>query len=145
MKKPVKPYKVLLDNNIYVAAIHNPARETASLKLIIEIIQNRNVKLVGNQYLIEEMSRYSEVFPSPTALMLLRALVAKIQVVNVEARYIKLCMNYMESSSPVDIIHAATCLQTGSILITNDRHFDEIKQEKIITVWSTQEAIEKMV
>lgn len=145
MKKPAKLYRILLDNNIYVAAIHDPVRNTASLKLIIEIIQNRQIKLIGNKYLLEEMSRYSEAFPSPTALMLLRALITKIQIVNVEERYIKLCKNYLNYSNPVDIIHAASCLQTDSILVSNDRHFDKLKQEKIITVWNTKEALEHMV
>lgn len=144
MRKPVKPYRILLDNNIYVAAIHDPVRETASLGLIIKIIQSKDIKLIGNKYLLEEMSRYSEAFPSPTALMLLRALIAKIIVVDVEPRYVKLCMNYMDSSSPVDIIHAAPCLQTDSILVTNDKHFDRIKQEKIITVWNIKEALENI-
>lgn len=145
MKKPIKPYRILLDNNIYVAAIHDPVKETASLRLVIKLIQDKQIKLIGNKYLMDEMSRYSEVFPSPTALMLLRALIAKMEIVNVEERYIKLCLNYMDSSYPVDIIHAASCLQTDSILITNDKHFDELKHEKIITVWNTKEALEKLV
>ncbi len=145
MKKPVKPYRILLDNNIYVAAIHDPVKETESLSLVIKLIQDQQIKLIGNKYLLDEMSRYSEVFPSQTALMLLSALIAKMELVNVEERYIKLCMNYLDSSSPVDIIHAASCLQTDSILIINDKHFDELKQEKIITVWNTKEALEKLV
>jgi len=145
MKKPAKPYRILIDNNIYVAAIHDPVRETANLRLVIKLILDQRVNLIGNKYLLEEMSRYSEVFPSPTALMLLRALIAKMQIVEVEQRYIKLCMNYLDASSPVDIIHAASCLQTDSILITNDKNFDELKQEKIITVWNTKEALEKLV
>lgn len=145
MKKPVKPYRILLDNNIYVTAIHDPVKETASLRLLIKLIQDQQIKLIGNKYLLDEMSRYSEVFPSPTALMLLRALIAKMEIVNVEERYIKLCLNYMDSSCPVDIIHAASCLQTDSVLITNDKHFDELKHEKIILVWNTKEALDKLV
>ena len=43
----------------------------------------------------------------------------------------------------IDIYHAATCLQEGAVLITNDRHFDRINDEKIIEVWSISEAIEE--
>lgn len=144
MRKPAKPFQILLDNNIFVAAIHDPVRETASLKLIIEMIQNKQIKLIANKYLLEEMSRYSEVFPSPTALILLRALISKMEIINVEERYINLCFKYMDSSYPVDIFHAASCLQTDAILITNDRHFDQIKKEEIITVWNTKEALENI-
>ena len=141
MKKSEKPIRILLDNNVFVAAIHSPRRETRSLQLLLETIRNKNIHLVGNKYLLEEMSKYSEVYPSPTALILLRALISKMDVITVQSRYVKLCLNYMNPSSPVDIIHAATCLQTDSVLITNDKHFEKIKQEKIITVWSINEAL----
>lgn len=110
MKKSEKPIQILLDNNVFVAAIHNPGRETKNLQLLLELIRNRNLHLVGNQYHLEEMSKYSEVYPSPTALLLLKALISKMKHTTVEDRYIKLCLNYMDPSSPVDIIHAATCL-----------------------------------
>ena len=144
MKKFEKPIRILLDNNVFVAAIHNPRRETRSLQLLIEIIRNKNIHLVGNKYLLEEMSKYSEVYPSPTALLLLRAQIAKMDVINVQDRYVKLCLNYMNSISSVDMIHAATCLQTDSVLITNDKHFEQIKQEKIIKVWSINEALKML-
>ena len=142
MKKSDKPIRLLLDNNVFVAAIHGPHRETRSLQLVIEIIRGRAIQLVGNSYLLEEMSKYSEVYPSPTALLLLRALISKMDVITVQERYVKLCLNYMDPGSPVDIVYAATCLQTDSVLITNDKHFEKIKQEKIITVWSINEALQ---
>ncbi len=145
MKKSKKPTRLLLDNNVFVAAIHNPRRETRSLQLLIEIIRNSNIHLAGNRYLLEEMSKYSEVYPSPTALLLLRALISKMDVITVQDRYVKLCMNYMSPDSPVDIVHAATCLQTDSVLISNDKHCQRIKQEKIITVWSINDALQLLL
>jgi len=114
----------LLDNNVFVAAIPNPGRETKSLQLLLGLIRNRNLHLVGNQYHLEEMSRYSEVYPSPPVLLLLRALISKMKHIVVEDRYIKLCLNFMDPGSLVYVIHAATCLQTDSVLISNDKHFD---------------------
>jgi len=145
MKKSKKPTRLLLDNNVFVAAIYNPKRETRSLQLLIEIIRNRSLHLVGNRYLLEEMSKYSEVYSSPTALLLLRALISKMDVITVQDRYVKLCLNYMSPDSPIDIVHAATCLQTDYVLITNDKHFDQIKQEKIITVWSINDALQLLL
>jgi predicted nucleic acid-binding protein len=45
----------------------------------------------------------------------------------------------------VDIVHAATCLQEKSIMITNDKHFDKISEERVIEVWSTSTAIESLL
>jgi predicted nucleic acid-binding protein len=145
MKKFEAPIQILLDNNVFDAAIHNPGRETKSLQLLLELIRNRNLHLVGNPYLLEEVSKYGEVYSSPTALLLLKALISKMEHIAVEDRYIKLCLNYMNPGSPVDIIHAATCLQTDSTLITNDKHFDQLKQEKIITIWNINEALKHLL
>ena len=145
MTKSEKTIQLLLDNNIFVAAIYNPKRETKSLQLLLEIIRNKNIHLIGNKYLLEEMSKYSKEYPSPTALLLLKILISKITVVNVQERYLKLCQNYMKPKSPVDIIHAATCLQTDSILITNDKHFAQLKQEKIITIWNINQALKQLL
>ncbi|KPQ41414.1 MAG: hypothetical protein MPEBLZ_04055 [Candidatus Methanoperedens nitroreducens] len=54
-------------------------------------------------------------------------------------------IKYFPKNEIVDIVHAATCLQENSILITNDKHFDKISQNKIIEVWSISEAIENLL
>jgi predicted nucleic acid-binding protein len=41
---------------------------------------------------------------------------------------------YFPPKETVDVVLAATCLQEGAVLITNDRHFDRIKKEGIIDV-----------
>jgi len=145
MTKSEKTIQVLLDNNVFAAAIYNPKRETKSLQLLLEIIRDKNIHLIGNRYLLEEISKYSEVYLSPTALLLLKILISKMEIIKVQDRYLKLCQNYMKPKSPVDIIHAATCLQTDSLLITNVKHFTQLKQEKIITVWSTNQALKQLL
>ena len=44
-----------------------------------------------------------------------------------------------------DVVHAATCLHTGAVLISNDAHFDGIKEVGIIEVWSITDAIKKLL
>ena len=39
--------RFLLDNNVFVSAIKDPARETATLRLILKMIQDEGVGLVG--------------------------------------------------------------------------------------------------
>jgi len=55
------------------------------------------------------------------------------------------CKAYPRTSDKADILHTASCLQTNSILITNDRHFERIRNEGIIKVWSTTEVIRKVL
>jgi predicted nucleic acid-binding protein len=66
-----------------------------------------------------------------------------VEVVDVDEKFLRLCKSYFPEDELIDIYHAATCLQEGAVLITNDRHFDKINYEKIIEVWSISKAIEE--
>ncbi|HEY9246538.1 MAG TPA: PIN domain-containing protein, partial [Candidatus Methanoperedens sp.] len=98
-----------------------------------------------NDLLLLEFERYSEKFRSETASYLLERLRDKMMVVELGENYIKKCSKYIPKNETVDIVHAATCLQENSILITNDKHFDKISDNNIIKVWSISEAIENLL
>jgi predicted nucleic acid-binding protein len=135
----------LLDNNVFIAAIRKPTRETATLRLILRLIQDRVIRLVGNEFLLEEMARYAEVFGSEMASTLLFAMISKMEVVDVQGKYVTICRSYMDTDDLADVIHAATCLQTDAILITNDHHFDPVRDEGIVEVWSIAGAIRELL
>jgi len=135
----------LLDTNVLVAAIKRPERQTNTLRLLLKIIEDTRVHLVGNVLLAHEMHRYVELFKSRRAAVLFSALLSKMELVKVQERFVKICKGYIRTPNKADILHAATCLQTGATLITNDRHFDRIKKEGIIEVLSVSEAIRKLL
>ena len=145
--KPLKrdTQQFLVDANVFIAAIKNPKKEARSLDLIIELIENKKICLVGNDLLLLEFGRYSEKFKSETASHLLKKLKDKIKVVDVKEDSIKISRKYIPKAEIVDIIHAATCIQEGSILITNDKHFDKISRNGVIEVWNITEAIENLL
>ena len=49
----------LLDNNVFIAAIKNPRRQTGTLRLILHVIKDKGIALVGNIFLVEEMICYA--------------------------------------------------------------------------------------
>jgi len=132
----------LVDTNLFIAAIKNPKRETASLRLLMELTDNSTIVLIGNEFLIMEMEKYAQVFESKRGKEILRKLIDKTDVLDVNEKFLHVCKPYFTENQLIDIYHAATCLQEGAILITNDRHFDRIRNEKIIEVWSISKAIE---
>ncbi|MFW6111115.1 MAG: PIN domain-containing protein [Thermoproteota archaeon] len=135
----------LLDTNPFISAIKHPRKKTGTLRLILYIIQDPNLRLVGNDLLVEEMARYAELFRSETAATLLYALIAKMELIHVQQNHIKICKSYMETPDKMDILHAATCLQTNAVLISNDHHFHHIREEGIISVWTATQAISKLL
>ena len=134
----------LLDTNVFVAAIKNPKKQTDTLRLLIRLIQDTRIRLAADELLLEEMKRYAELLRSQTAALVLAALVSKMEVVEVQEKYRKICKAYVDTPNRADILHAAACLQTNSILMTNDKHFDKIQDEGIIEVWKTSKAIERL-
>ncbi|HLB70135.1 MAG TPA: PIN domain-containing protein [Candidatus Methanoperedens sp.] len=135
--------RFLVDTNLFIATIKNPKKETTSLRLLLDMIDDTTIALIGNEFLIMEMEKYAKVFESMRGKEILQKLMDKMEVADVDEKFLRICKLYFPEDELIDIYHAATCLQEGAILITNDRHFDKIKDEKIIEVWSISEAIEK--
>jgi predicted nucleic acid-binding protein len=142
-KENTKTY--LLDTNVFIAAIKKPKKETKTLQLILAMIERDDILLVGDEFLAEEMLRYTEEFRSETATWILIALLEKMHIIDVGKNFIKICMKYIKTPDKADIIHAAVCLETGSILISNDSHFNKINREGIIKVWGITKAIKELL
>ena len=146
MKKSSEDTKTyLLDTNVFIAAIKNPKKETKTLQLILEMIERDDILLVGDEFLAEEMIRYAEEFKSETAVWILSTLLDKIEIIDVEKNFVKICMTYIKTPNKADIVHAAVCLETNSILISNDAHYNKIKKEGIINVWGISKAIKHIL
>ena len=134
----------LLDNNVFISAVKDPKKSTETLRLILRLIEDPQVKLVGSDLLVEEMLRYMELLKSETATTILAVLLNKMEIIVVQEKFRKICKAYVNTPDKADILHAATCLQVDATMITNDHHFDNIRDEAIITVWSISEAISKI-
>jgi predicted nucleic acid-binding protein len=140
-KSDERTQKFLLDTNVFVSALQRPGK---TFELFVELL-GKKYDLVGNVYLLDEYLRYSEKLPSDVARFLLSGFCARMRVVEVAPRFVKICRPYFPPKETVDVVLAATCLQEGAVLITNDRHFDRIKKEGIIDVWSISDAIKKIL
>ena len=134
----------LLDTNLFVAAVKHPRRETATLRFLLALLQRDDTQLVGNAFWVEEMLRYAEEFRSETAAWLVGALLSRARVVQVERNFVTVCAEHVTTPDPADLLHAATCLQERAVLVSNDRHFDRIRDERVIEVWSIAKAIRSL-
>jgi predicted nucleic acid-binding protein len=132
----------LIDTNVLISALKNPGGET--LKLLARLIEDQSITLVGNDLLVEEYLRYARAFKSVTVFWIVSALLDRMELVTVGEGHIRACKPYIKTLDRVDILHAATCLKSGSVLITNDRHFDRIRGTGIIDVWGISRALEEI-
>ncbi|VVB66873.1 PIN domain protein [uncultured archaeon] len=131
--------RFLIDTNLFVAAIKSG--KTKSTELLIRLIDGP-WDLVADDILISEYERYSAKFEAHAFFDLVRR---KVVIIEQSEEDIIKCKPFFLKGSGSDVVHAATCLHTGAILISNDTHFNRIKEEGIIEVWSITDAIKNLL
>lgn len=147
-EKSTKPFVV--DTNVFVAAIKPFAKASTkkelpgAFALVMRFLSDDRIQLAANAVLVGEYRRLEKELNSPTSTLLLEQLIRKMEIVDVKDETINHCRPYMPKEEVADVVHAATCLEAGAILVTNDGDFDKIKDEGVIVVWSISDAIRRM-
>jgi len=90
----------------------------------VKLITDEELELVGNPTLVAEYNRLAEEFNSKTSRLILQQLAAKMKTIRVSEAAFRRCRPYLPKEGIADVIHAATCLQTRAILVTNDADFN---------------------
>ncbi len=135
----------MLDTNVIIAAMKKSSGETA--KLIASLLRNEDVVLIVNEVLLKEYTKYmlllSMQFPreKEDIMKLINILIKKAIIVEPEAVHLSKVLPYFDKKEYNDAYHAATCLKTKCIIISNDKDFELIKKEGVVTVWSISEAV----
>jgi len=136
---------LLLDAAVYVSAVRHPERETGTFRLLGRVLRGGDLRLVEDEVLVREYLRYAQVFPSPTAAALAAALAEAMERVAVEERFLLACAPYFRPAQIADCVHAAACLHSGAVLVSNDRHFGPIRKVGIVPVLTATEAVRRWV
>jgi len=133
---------ILLDTNVFVSAVHSAPRVTDSLRLIVHLLA-ADVRLVGNELLAEEYLRYAQLVPSPTATALAASILGTLEIIRVDERFVLACTPYFGGKKRKDCVHAATCLQRGATLASNDHDFDAVDRAGVIRRMTISEAVRR--
>jgi predicted nucleic acid-binding protein len=136
---PDRSTRYLLDNNIFIAAVKR--KWTRSTELIYYLLDNP-VELFANDLLIFEYEKYARTLGTYELLNYMKKSVIHV---NPWQEEIDACAPFFPESELSDIVHAATCLYADAILITNDNHFDKIRDSGLIKVWSNTKAIKRLL
>jgi predicted nucleic acid-binding protein len=136
---PDRSTRYLLDNNVFIAAVKR--KWTRSTELIYYLLDNP-VELFANDLLIFEYEKYARTLGTYELLNYMKKSVIHVNPLQEE---IDACAPFFPESELSDIVHAATCLYADAILITNDNHFDKIRDSGLIKVWSNTKAIKRLL
>ncbi|SEV92706.1 type II toxin-antitoxin system VapC family toxin [Thermococcus thioreducens] len=132
--------KFLLDTNVFIAAVKTGRTDTT--ELLLHVLSGDKYRVIGNDVLLAEYRKYAERL---NALDFYEFLRLRMEIVNPSRKEVLRLLPHFPPSQIADAVHAATCLKTGAILITNDRHFEKVAEEGLIKVWSISEAIRKIL
>lgn len=132
--------KFLLDTNVFIASVKKGWTDTT--ELVFHVLSDDKYRVIGNDVLLAEYRKYAERLNAWNFYEFLRL---RMEIVNPTRIEVLRLLPYFPPSQIADAVHAATCLKTGAILITNDRHFEKVAEEGLIEVWSISEAIRKVL
>ncbi len=129
-----------VDTNLFIAAIKK--KWTRSTDLLVHLLTEHEIELVANDVLLGEYSKFALELGASEFFELIQSVVI---IVNPSEEYVSDCKQYFPKNEMADAVHAATCLQSNAVFISNDKHFDKIREMKIIEVWKISEAIDKLL
>jgi predicted nucleic acid-binding protein len=136
---PARSSRYLLDNTVFIAAVKRGW--TKSTELVYHLLDGP-AELFADELLIFEYERYTEALGASDLLNYLKNVVIRVNPTQEE---IDACAPFFPESELSDVIHAATCLYLDAVLITNDKHFDRIKKDGLVEVWSNTKAIKRIL
>jgi len=124
--------RFLLDTNVFIAAAKRGWTRTT--ELVIRLIEGQE-DLIADEALIAEYRKYA-VGLGNYGQLLLDHILQKAFVLEPSDDEIALCLPFFPENQEADVLHAATCLSAGGILISNDKHFEKIRKAGIVEVWT---------
>jgi len=136
--------RFVADTNIFISAVM-AGENTRTLQLLLKLLWDNNIELVAGTPLLIELEEIGQVFQQPLPKEVYNTLLSKTRRIDPSPESVQICKPYFPGSEASDMVHAATCLEAEATLITNDRHFDRIRDAGLIRVWSIQDAIEKLI
>ncbi|NJD78666.1 MAG: PIN domain-containing protein [Candidatus Methanoperedens sp.] len=131
--------KFLVDTNLFIAAVK---KWTHSTDLLVYLLTDPEIGLLANDVLICEYRKYALELD---AMDFFEVIHSDVRIVNPSEESIIKCKLYFPETEAADAVHAATCMQFGAVLISNDKHFDKISEQGIIEVWKISEGIKKLL
>jgi len=136
---PKKNTRFLIDTNVFIAAVKKGWTKTTDLLLYL---LTSDYELVGNDVLLAEYKKYAEALNAMDFFEFLRK---RTKIVNPSREEVLKCLKYFLLNQGADAVHAATCLKTRAVIITNDKHFEKIGKEGLIEVWKIEKAIKELL
>jgi predicted nucleic acid-binding protein len=132
--------RFVLDNNLIIAAIKSGWKRSTDLLFTLLL---SDASIFVNKELLFEYEKYiNKILGMPHLFLLIQR---RSILIDPSMDSLLICRRFFPESEFADAVHAATCFEARAILISNDAHFDKIRESELIEVWRISEAIAKVL
>ncbi len=132
--------RFVLDNNLIIATIKSGWKRSTDLLFTLLL---SDAQIFVNKELLFEYEKYiNKILGVPHLFLLIQR---RSILIDPSMDSLRVCRPFFPESEFADAVHAATCLEAEAILISNDAHFNEIRESGLIEVWKISEAIGKIL
>ena len=141
--------RFMIDTNVFISAFKSGY--TVTTKFLLKLLLDPEVELIVDDVLLDEYEKWFKILSTripkirKQAELLYSLIKAKVKLEHPSNNDINKVKQYFPETETADIYHAATCLKTNCILITNDNDFQELKRVGIVEIWTISEAVRKLL
>ena len=115
--------RFVLDNNLIIAAIKSGWKK--STDLLFTILLSDAAIYVNKELLFEYEKYINKILGLPHLFLLIQR---RSTLIDPSMESLLVCRRFFPESEFADAVHAATCFEAKAVLISNDAHFDAIKE-----------------
>lgn len=132
--------RFVLDNNLIISSIKSGWKR--STDLLFTLLLSDATIFVNKELLFEYEKYINRILGLPHLFLLIQN---RSVLIDPSTDALRVCKPFFPESEFADTVHAATCLEAEAVLISNDAHFNEIKESALIEVWNISEAIRRIL
>ena len=132
--------RFVLDNNLIISAIKSGWKR--STDLLFSLLLSDATIFVNKELLFEYEKYINRILGLPHLFLLIQK---RSVLIDPSTDALCVCRPFFPVSEFADIVHAATCLEAEAVLISNDAHFNEVKESALVEVWNISEAIRRIL
>jgi hypothetical protein len=132
--------RFVLDNNLIISAIKSGWKR--STDLLFTLLLSDATIFVNKELLFEYEKYINRILGLPHLFLLIQK---RSVLIDPSTDALCVCRPFFPVSEFADVVHVATCLEVEAVLISNDAHFNEIKESALVEVWNISEAIRRIL
>ncbi|MCX6678787.1 MAG: PIN domain nuclease [Methanothrix sp.] len=111
----------MIDSNLFIAAVKSVWTKSSEL---LSVLLDGSFELVANKSLLAEYEKYAQQLDAQYVFFYMKS---RVILTDQSEDEVQRCKPFFPEGKASDVVHAATCLHTAAVLITNGDFLPTLK------------------